>query len=141
MTKFGSNSIKVLMDNADTGHSATDITAYVTKLGDIVVNKGLVDITPFGTSSAAFLQGVFKTYEPIEIAGFYDDAATTGPDAIFNIGRYTHAVARTLRIELGTRYISGECWITAYTRGDEVGGYVTYSATVQLTGTVTEGTV
>jgi len=141
MTKFGSNSIVIKMDNADTGDSATDITAYVTKIGDVAVNKGLIDVTPFGTASAAFLQGVFKTYEPIEVSGFFDDTASTGPDAIFNIGRYTHAVARTLRIEFGTRYVSGECWIIAYKRGDEVGGYVTYSATLQLTGTVTEGTV
>jgi len=135
---YGSNSIKVEIDLAD-GGALTDITAYVTKIGDINVNKGLIDVTPFGTASAAFLQGVFKTYDPIEISGFFDDTASTGPDAILNIGKVTHAVTRSFKLTYGgTKYTSGECWITAYKRGDEVGGYVTYSATVQLTGTITE---
>ena len=138
MAKYGSNSIKIEIDSAD-GGSLVDITAYVTKLGDIAIDKGLIDVTPFGTSSAAFLQGVFKTYAPIDIEGFYDDTASTGPDAILNIGAVTHTQTRTFKLTYGgTKTTQGEAWITAYKRGDEVGGYVTYTATLQLTGTITE---
>jgi hypothetical protein len=38
----------------------------------------------------------------------------------------------------GGKYTSGRCFITKYERGDEVGGYVTYSVSCKITGTVTE---
>jgi len=137
MAKYGSNSIKVEFEKADSAGSAdTNITAYVTKLGDITISKGAIVSTPFGVTAQEYLAGVVKNYEPFAIEGFFDDTATTGPDAIFNS---VNVVARYWKVTFGgTKTSSGRCWITEYKRGQEVGGYQTYSATVQPTGTINE---
>jgi len=135
--KHGSNEIVIEFEKADSvGSADTNITAYVTKLGDITINKGAIESTPFGVTAPEYLAGVLKRYEEITIEGFYDDTATTGPDAIFNS---TNAVARYWKVTWGnSKYTSGRCWITGYKRGSEVGGYQTYTATIMPTGTITE---
>jgi hypothetical protein len=135
--KHGSNEVIIEFEKADSvGSADTNITAYVTKLGDITLNKGAVESTPFGVSFPEYLAGVLKKYEPITLEGFYDDTATTGPDAIFNS---VNAVARYWKITYGNgKYTSGRCWITEYKRGDGVGNYWTYTATIQPTGTIVE---
>jgi hypothetical protein len=137
MAKYGSNSIIIEFEKADSvGSADTNITPYITKMGDVAVNKGAVESTPFGVSFPEYLSGVLKDYGEITLEGFYDDTATSGPNAIFNS---TNIVARYWKITYGGgKYSAGRCWITGYTRGAEVGGYVTFTATIRTTGTVTE---
>lgn len=139
MSKYSSTSFAFEIDKADSGALTSGLTAHITKFGDIVVNKGSVESTPFGVSAAEYLQGVIKRYEPITIEGLYDDGAEPAPDAVFNIGAVTHAVTRSFSLTIGgAKTVTGECWITDYKRGFEVGGYTSYSATIQPTGTITE---
>lgn len=139
MAKYSSVSILFEVDKADSGALTSGLTAYITKFGDLTVNKGMIDTTPFGASSATFVQGVFKTYEPLVIGGFYDDAAEPAPDAVFNIGKVTHAVTRTFSLTIGgAKTVGGELWITNYKRGFAVGEYTSWEATLQLTGVITE---
>jgi len=137
MAVYGSNSIQIEFEKADSiGSADTDITAYVTKLGDIVISKGAIESTPYGVTAPEYLAAVLKRYEEFTIEGDYNDAATTGPNAIFNS---TNAVARYFKITYGGgKYTSGRCWITGYRRGSEVGGYIQYTATLMPTGTITE---
>ena len=137
--KHSSVEFSFTIDKAD-GGAPEDITAYITKFGDIVVDKGSVVSTPLGVDAEEYLLGVITKYEPIVIEGFYDDTATTGPDAILNIGKVVHAVTRSAVATLATsRTIAGEVWITNYKRGVTVGEYTSFSATIQFTGAVTEG--
>lgn len=139
MSKYGSNAVALEIDTADGGSQSTGFIQYVTKIGDIVVKKESIESTPFGVTAESYLQGIIARHEPITIEGFYDDTATTGPDAILNIGKVTHAVTRTMTITLGgSKTISGEVWIESYQRTLESGQYHGYSATVRFTGTVTE---
>ena len=135
MSLYGSSQVKIEIDVTD-GGSLGDITPYVTKLGDVTINRGAVESTPFGVSFPEYLAGVLRDCGEITVEGFFNDAAAPAPNAVFN---GTHAVTRSFKITWGVKYTSGECWITDYKRGSEVGGYVTYSATLRTTGTIIEG--
>jgi hypothetical protein len=133
---YGSNSVKVEFEKADSvGSADTNITAYVTKFAGLDISKAAVESTPFGVSFPERLAGVLKDYGEFTIEGFFDDTATTGPDAIFNS---VNVVARYFKVSWGTKYTSGRCWITGYKRTPEVGNYITYTATCMTTGTITE---
>ncbi len=136
--KHTSAEITLTIDSAD-GGTLQDITAYLTKIGDVEVSKGTVTSTPFGVSASAYLLGVIKDYPAFTIEGFYDDTASTGPDAILNIGSVTHAVTRSFVLTFASgKTITGECWITNYKRTAAVGEYHGFVATLQPTGTITE---
>jgi hypothetical protein len=136
--KHSSTEITLTIDKSD-GGALQDITAYLTKIGDVTVSKGTVTSTPYGVSAAAYLLGVIKDYPAFTLEGFYDDTATDGPDAILNVGRVTHAVTRSFVLTIATgKTLTGEAWITDYKRGTAVGEYTTFSATIQPTGTIAE---
>jgi hypothetical protein len=127
------------VDKTDGGALTSGLTPYITKFGDLTVNKGTVESTPFGSAVSTYLLGVIRNYEPIVIEGFFNDAAEPAPDVVFNPARTAHALTRTFSLTIGgARVIGGELWITNYKRGFEVGGYTTYAVTVQFTGTITE---
>lgn len=138
--KHGSNEVAFEIDVADGGALSTNFgTTYLTKIGDSVVNREAVEATPFGVVDEQFIIGVIKKREPLVIEGFYDDTASTGPDAILNIGRITHAVTRSTVLTFASgKTITGEVWIEKYTRTLEVGAYHGFSASLRYTGTITE---
>jgi hypothetical protein len=140
MAKHGSNEVAFEIDIADGGALSTSFgSTYLTKIGDSVVNREAVEATPFGVVDEQYIIGVIKRREPLVIEGFYDDTATTGPDAVLNIGKVVHAATRSCVILFATgKTITGEVWIEKYTRGMEVGGYHTFSASLRWTGTITE---
>jgi len=139
LAKYSSVDFLFEIDKADAGALTSGLTAYITKFGDVNISKGSVDSTPFGVSAAEYLLGVIMKYDPITIEGFFDDAAEPAPDAVLNIGNYAHAETRTFLLTIGgAKTIGGECWITDYKRGFQVGDYTTYSATIQPTGTIGE---
>ena len=138
MAKAGSNEVQFQIDSTD-GGTLADITQYVTKIGDVVVNREAQEATPFGVVDEQYIIGVMKKRDPVVIEGFYDDVASTGPDAILNIGRVTHAVTRSTVLTFKSgKTVTGEVWIEKYTRTLEVGQYHGYSASLRLTGTITE---
>lgn len=138
--KHGSNEVAFEIDVADGGSLSTNFgTTYLTKIGDSVVNREAVGATPFGVVDEQFIIGVIKKREPLVIEGFYDDTASTGPDAILNIGRITHAATRSTVLTFASgKTITGEVWIEKYTRTLEVGAYHGFSASLRYTGTITE---
>lgn len=138
MAKAGSKDVVFKIDSTD-GGSLTGITQYVTRIGEIVVNREAVDATPFGANDEQYIIGVIKRRDPLVIGGFWDDTASTGPDAILNINKVTHEATRSVEITLKTgKTISGEVWIERYTRTLEVGAYHGYEASLRFTGTVSE---
>jgi len=141
MAKYSSPSIDFQIDSADGGSltSAGVFVDYITKIGDVNITRPLIESTPFGASTAEYLLSVFKKYEPFTIEGYYDDTATTGPDAVLNIGKYTHSQTRSIKLTIGgTKTIEGEVWITEYKRTFTVGEYHGYTATLQPSGAMTE---
>jgi len=138
--KHGSNEVAFEIDSADGGALTTGFgITYLTKIGDSVVNREAVESTPFGVVDEQYIIGVIKKREPLVIEGFYDDTATSGPDAVLNIGKVTHAATRSTVLTFATgKTITGEVWIEKYTRTVEVGAYHGFSASLRYTGTITE---
>jgi len=138
--KHGSNEVAFEIDIADGGALSTNFgSTYLTKIGDSVVNREAVEATPFGVVDEQFIIGVIKKREPLVIEGFYDDTASSGPDAILNIGKVTHAATRSTVLTFASgKTITGEVWIEKYTRTVEVGAYHGFSASLRYTGTITE---
>jgi hypothetical protein len=129
--KHNSTEFTLTIDKSD-GGALQDITAYLTKIGDVVVSKGTVVSTPFGATSSTYLLGVIKDYPAFTLEGFYDDTATDGPDAILNVGKVTHAVTRSFVLTVASgKTLTGELWITDYKRSFTVGDYTGFVATVQ----------
>ena len=138
MTQYASNSVVFKVDAADAG-SLTDITSYLTELNGVKVDRKTIDANTLGTTAATYLTEPIKSYQAIEVGGFYDDTASVGPEAILNIGRVTHAVTRSFELTIGgSKKISGECWITAWDVTIQANNYHTFKATLQPTGTITE---
>lgn len=140
MAKAGSNEVSFEIQVSDGGAASTGFASnYITKIGDVVVNREAVEATPFGVVDETYIIGVMKKREPLVISGFYDDTSTTGPDAVLNIGKITHTAPRscTLTFKSG-KTVSGTVWIEKYTRTLEVGNYHGYEASLRFTGTVTE---
>jgi hypothetical protein len=124
-------------DKADAGALTSGLTPYITSFGDLKVDKGTVDSTPFGATAATYLLGVITKYDPIPIGFFYDDAAEPAPNAVFDITKYTHAVTRSFSLTVGgARVYTGELWISAWNVNMNVGDYHKCTATVQFTGTI-----
>jgi hypothetical protein len=135
--KHGSNEIIIEFEKADSiGSADTNVTPYVTKFGPLDKIRDGVVSTPFGVSAPEYLAGVLTDYGEFTIEGFYDDTATTGPDAVFGS---TNVVPRHWKITWGNgKYTAGHCLITKYTRGSDVGGYQTYVASCRTTHATTE---
>lgn len=143
MAKAGSNEVDFQIDSTDggtlTAAGPTGFIQYITKIGDVSVNREAVEATPFGVVDEQYIIGVIKKREPLVIEGFYDDTASSGPDAILNIGRVTHAATRSTVLAFKSgKTITGEVWIEKYTRTMEVGNYHGYSASLRYTGTINE---
>jgi hypothetical protein len=139
MAKYSSVNTIFEIDTADGGSLSSGFSAaYLTGPIEVDFTKGdVVESTPYGASAFAGLRGVISRMAPFNLEGFYDDTASTGPDAILNIQRVTHAVTRSFSLTLGTgEVITGECWITNYKVTSSVGNYHTFSATITPTGTI-----
>jgi len=140
MAKRGSSDVSFEIQISDGGASSTGFASnYLTKIGDVVVNREAVDATGFGVVDETYIIGVMKKRDPLVISGFYDDTASTGPDAILNIGKITHTAPRSTTLTFASgKTVTGTVWIEKYTRTLEVGNYHGYEASLRYTGTITE---
>ena len=137
MAKRSSVDFLFEVDKADGGVLTSGLGAYLTKFGDLAVNKGTVESTPFSVSAAQFLLGVLTKYEPIDVEFFYDDAAAPAPNAVLDTTKVVHAVTRSFSLTLGgTRVYTGELWIADFKVAPNVGDYHVCTATLQFTGTI-----
>jgi len=137
MAKRSSVDVVFEVDKADAGTLTSGLTPYITKMGDLVLNKGTVDVTPFGTSDPEYLLGVLTKYESFDIEFVYDDAAEPAPNAVFDTTKYVHAETRSFSLTIGgSRVYTGELWIHNYKVGLDVGTYHTCTASLQFTGTI-----
>lgn len=138
MAKYGSPDLVIQFDNSSGVLQA--MTQYITEINEVSVEGLLEESHSFGDSWFEHLPVGLRRMDPVTLSGWYDDAATTGPDAIFNAPAATTTVAtRTLTITWGgTKTTSVECYIRKYTRGATRNGLTRFSVELQPTGAVTE---
>ena len=139
MAKRGSNEVVVEYDNA--GGTLVDITQHVLELSSLDVEIVLEDSHSFGDSWAEALAVGLRKLADVTIMGFYDDAASPAPDALFqgNIPTGPASTSKTLKITFGgTKTLSVETFIAKYRRIPKRGEITKYEVVLRPTGTVTE---
>lgn len=139
MSKYGSNSIVVEYDNA--GGTLVDITQHVLEMSSIDVEVVMEDSHSFGDSWFETLAVGLKKMGDITLKGFFDDAATTGPDVLFQGALPTgpSSTTRSLKITFGgTKTMTVETHLMKYTRAPKRGEVTKYEAVLRPTGAVTE---
>lgn len=135
MAKYGSNNVTVNFDNS--GGTPVDMSNYVDTINEVNVSAKLQESHAMGDSWVEQLFTGVKSMAPITLEGFYDDAASTGPDVVFNAPGNT--TTRTLQIVYGAaKSTSVETIITNYVRRVVRGDLTRFAVTLTPTGTVTE---
>jgi len=140
MSKFTSKVSKFLLD--DTGGTQRDLSSYLTELSGLPGERELLQQTAIGAGGRerdpGLENGIFR------IAGFFDNTATSGPDAVLGPLR-THTSA--VDFEYGPAgstggYVkySGTCWCRRYELTSIPGNLVGFVAEFEVHGQVTRGT-
>jgi hypothetical protein len=139
MAKRGSNEIIVEYDNS--GGTLTDITAHVLEISSLDVEIVLEDSHSFGKSWAEALAVGLRKLADVTVMGFYDDAVSPAPDAIFQAAIPTgpSSATKTLKITFGgTKTLTVETVLAKYRRMPKRGEITKYEVVLRPTGTVTE---
>jgi hypothetical protein len=131
MAKYGPGDIIVSFDNS--GGTPQTMTQYVTEIGDVSIEAMFEESQSFGDTWKEKLPIGLREMGDFTLSGFYDDTASTGPDAIFNAPAATVTVStRTLALTFGgSKVLTQECYIKKYTRKPTRNGLTRY--TVELT--------
>lgn len=128
MAKYGSDDLEITV-------AGTSIKNYVDTLNGVDIEAMLQESHAFGDSWVEQLFSGVKRASPLVVAGFYDDTATTGPDALLNAIGTTVAIVITWG---GTKTSSFSAIIKMYKRMPNRGESTRYEATLEPTGAVTE---
>lgn len=138
MAKYGSPDIVIQFDNS--GGSLQTMTQYITEINGVKVEGLLEESHSFGDSWFEALPIGLRRMDDITLSGWYDDTATTGPDAIFNAPVPTTTTAtRTLTITWGgAKTTTVETYIMSYERQAQRNGLTRFTVTLRPTGTVSE---
>lgn len=81
MAKYGSGSITITYDDAP-GGTPRAITSFVLTMGAVKITADQAQSDAFGDVWDAFTPTGHKKMDPIELTGYWDDTATTGPHAV-----------------------------------------------------------
>lgn len=138
MAKYGSNSVTVNVDNS--GGTPVDMTQHTLEINDVEIEAILEESYSFGDAWFESLAVGVRKMSPIVMSGFYDDTASSGPDAMYGTTASGPAqTTRTWQVIYGAaKSTSVETLIHKYGRKLGRGALHRYSVTLQPTGTVTE---
>lgn len=138
MAKYGSNSVTINVDNS--GGTPVDMSQHVLEINGIEIEAILEESHSFGDAWFESLAVGLRRMAPVVLGGFYDDAASTGPDVIFNaVANGPAATTRTFQVVYGaSKSTSVETLIAKYGRKLSRGALHRYETTLQPTGAVTE---
>lgn len=133
MAVYGFHNLKIEVDNS--GGSPVDLSQYITSIGTIDKEAVSEESHTAGDSWVEHLFVGLSRMADVTLGGFYDDTASTGPDAVLNaIG-----ATRTLTVTYGsTKTTSVEALIANYRRSPARGELTKFEAVLRPTGAVTE---
>jgi hypothetical protein len=119
----------------DSGGTLRDISDVLT---DVAISRSadVAEVSAFSNSSKAYVAGLKDAN--ITISGSFDATVDGYLSGILGLaGSFEFYPIGTTG---GNPKASGECIMTSYDRTPDVGGAVSFSASFQVTGDVTEGT-
>ena len=121
----------------DSGGTPRDLSAY-TESASIDLVGDTDETTTFGATgdSRTFIRGL--NGGSFSASGYYDNTATTGPDAVLeSLYDATATSTFALSFDAGTTTYGGEAWLTSFSTSASVGGVVAWSADFTVTGQTT----
>lgn len=135
MANYGPNSIVIAFD--DSGGTPQTMTQYVREINGVKISAILTESQSFGDTWFEALAVGISRMDDIVMRGFYDDTASTGPNALFiAIGNTT---TRTWKITYGsTKTTTVETIIVSYERIVKLQELTMYEVVLRPTGAVTE---
>lgn len=138
MAKYGSSSVTINVD--DSGGVARDLTNYITKMSALELEALLEESTAYGDAWIEFLAAGLRKMNPIQLEGFYDDTATSGPHVVLSdLPTGPASITKTITVVWGgAKSTAVEVLIAKYQRQAEPGKITRFQASLQPTGTVTE---
>lgn len=124
---------------ADTVPTVRDLSAYTT---DVSINfkKSSGETTAKGSTAQTFVVGFYGA--EITVSGRWDDTATSGPDVVL-MGLLKSDASSAFVVGMGgtatgKRKYTGVGFVTAYTPSSPLEGVINWSATILVSGAVTE---
>ena len=122
----------------DAGGVMRDMSAYITEVRGLPGERTLNDVTALGDSGARYKPGGESV--SFTLRGLFDDAADVGADAILG-GLRLHTSSTAFEYAptgfgTGKTRYTGNCWVKTYELLSRAGELVSWSATLQVEGTV-----
>ncbi len=133
MAKRGPDELLIAVDNS--GGTPVQMESFVDEQSTLDIEAISEESTTFGVSFTESLYTGIQRAGGLTLSGFFDDTATTGPDAIFNSLGDTRTVTITWG---GSKTTSFEAIIMNYTRTPTRNQSTRYSVILMPTGTITE---
>jgi len=133
MTKYGSPDLTITVEDATA--SSQDLTQYIDTINELNIEALLQEGHAFGDDWVKQLFTGVKRGNDLTVEGFYDDTASTGPDAVLNSIGDTREVVITWG---GTKTSTFDAVIKNYVRKPVRGELTRFSCTLAITGEVSE---
>lgn len=136
MAKYGSPSVQIFVTTVTTTGTYNNISNYIDQISGIKLNGMTQETHAFGDSWVENTWTGVNSVDDITLSFFYDDAANTGPHALF--GQTSHiGVRRVLKVDCGASdlVIAGVI-ISAYERQPSRGELTRASVTLKVDGAV-----
>ena len=138
MAKYTGANVVIKVDVSE-GGALQDMSQYITEFNGVSIEAVLEESHTFGDSWVEQTFAGIKKLSDITFGGFYDDTASTGPDAVFGVGSWTAGASRTVEITYGsTKKSTFEAVIKSYTRTPSRGALTKFQVVMSPTGAVTE---
>jgi hypothetical protein len=137
--KHGSPEITFSID-ASPGGSLTNMTNYLLTIGGAKIENVTQASHAFGDSWAEMLATGFARVPAIQVTGFFDDTATTGPHTVFQVtsaDRSPTAATRTVAMVFSSTTGStfgGESIMASYEVLGKNGALTEFAAVIQPVG-------
>lgn len=126
---------EVSIDNS--AGTLLNMTSYIDTISALGREIAPLEVTTFADSAERFIAGIEVSQE-VTIEGPFDDAATTGPDAVFStlVGTINTIQFAPAGTASGRRKITGEFLFVSYKPNASVKERVSYTLTAKLDGTL-----
>ena len=137
MAKFGSSSVTVTFD--DSAAAPQVVTQYITEMNGIEIEAVTDPTHAFGDAWEEHTGTGMSKVAPVQLKGFYDDTATSGPHVVFRaVDTAPAAATRTLAVAFGgtNGTATVECRCVKYKITGKVGKLTEFEATLQPTGSL-----
>lgn len=133
--KYGSGSIAISVDDGP-GGTLRNITAHVLSISGIKIEQITEQSNPFGTTNEAHTPVDMQRVPDIDIEGFFDTTATTGPHVVLgDPDNGPQDSTRSFRFEPGdSKQFNVETRLVEYEVLGKVGSLTRYRAKLRQAG-------